>query len=208
MLRRAELVAGRQFSQLAEEAAARIHAGHRRTATTDACSRRSNSRYRAPVRTRANSSPRLTGVRSRVVSPGRIPGGKIGALRRIVQEDPVKRIVRIVRERGRSRFRDAAAIDDYEVGDRISPPKCVLVEVVGRLDLDIQRLRVSTKSRAAAKRLAKSLRREADEVRTTSGAILPNAGIGAFDPLTTLASGSASEAARIAVPPLGISGKC
>ena len=66
---------------------------------------------------------------------GCIPGGKIGLLRWVVQENPVKRIVRIVGEHGGGRLGDAAAVDDQEVGERISPPQGVLAEVVGRLDL-------------------------------------------------------------------------
>ena len=71
----------------------------------------------------------------RVVRSGRIPGGEVGRLRWVVEEDPIERIVGIVRKRFRGRLRDVAAIDDNEIGERVSSPEGFRCEVVGRLDL-------------------------------------------------------------------------
>ena len=129
------------------------------------------------------------------MGPGRVPGGEIGLFRRVVEKDPVKRIVRIVRERGGGRLGDAAAVDDHEVGDRIAPPKGVLVEIVGRLDLVADGFENPRNLVQQRHVLRNHNDVQADGVRTTSGSILPNAGIGAFDPLTTLAQ------ARFCRPP-------
>src|SRR5262245_17525593 len=58
----------------------------------------------------------------------------------VVEENPIKRRIRIVLERGRSRIGYVATIDNYKVGDRISPPKSVEIEVCGRLNLVANRL--------------------------------------------------------------------
>ena len=131
------------------------------------CSRRSNSRYRAPVRTRAKQLAAAHGCAQRIMGAGRVPGGKIGVFAGIVEKDPVKRIIRIVGKGLCVRLRDRRA------RRRSRNPRLHTV-AKGRPDRSrssfaprSRRLPASTTSRAAAKRRAKSQLRAADELRAT-----------------------------------------
>ena len=163
-------VAGRELSQLAEKAAARVHAGHgaaRRLKLQPALEFEVSGAG-------ANAGQELAAAdrrAERVVGPGGVPGGEIGVLRRVVEEDPVKRIVRIVGKGGGGRLGDAAAVDDHEVGDRIPPPKGVLIEVVGRLDLVADGFEDPGNLVQQRQPVAKRQRRAADGVRTTSAVL-------------------------------------
>ena len=117
----------------------------------------------------------------------RVPGGEIGAFCRVVQKDPVNRIVR-------RRRKSVSAVGSAMPRPRRSRSPRLNIAAKGRSDRSrsrsgpcIRRLRGPTKSRAAAIYPGKSPPLAADGVRTTCEATLPNTGIGAFDPLTTLA---------------------
>ena len=179
-------VAGGQVLQLAHKSASGVHA--REWASCGALLHSALEFQESS--TRADAGQQLATAdrgAENVVGPGSIPGVKVERFIRVVEDNPIERLFRFVRERIGSRLGEAAAVDDQEIRERIPPPECIWRGIAGCLHVVTDGL----KNPRDLVQQRYIVRNDNDFKRRGcgphQGSVLPNAGIGTVDPLTTIA---------------------